>query len=197
MIRLTSLSYSGSPTRPRISGSGTFDITVTVDVSGTGNHYVGGFFDFEIDQTVNTYFNENGAAHGTPASGVSWEIDEPGYVFGDIYDNFLDGSLDNGNSVSAGLEDDVSFALAADFSLGAGETALVTFLVSSAAPGSGFCLEHHDPDSSVSIYGSIGMEIDGGVTQAIPLPSAAWAGLGLLGVLGAVRRRRRRAHRIN
>lgn len=75
------------------------------------------FLDAEIDQTINTFFNESGALVDVSGAGSadnladSWEIDEPGFVFGDIFDNLLSGALDNTNNVAAGFEDDVSLAL--------------------------------------------------------------------------------------
>lgn len=80
------------------------------------------FVDAEIDVAINDYFNEAGFQFGTPGSGSgdadadAWEIDEPGYVFGDILSNMLTGSLDNTNAVPLGAPDDVSMSLA--FSLG-------------------------------------------------------------------------------
>ena len=69
------------------------------------------FLDIEIDELVNTFFNEFGSVVGAPGAGLSWEIDEPGYVFGDIYTNFVAGALDGTNGVPSGSPDDVSFAL--------------------------------------------------------------------------------------
>jgi len=42
------------------------------------------FFDHEILEPGNSYFNEFGTISGAVAAGQSWEIDEPGYEFGDI-----------------------------------------------------------------------------------------------------------------
>ena len=66
-----------------LTGMGDLKITVT----GVGSHYVGAFFDHEIDEILNTYFNETGAQNGAAAAGQTWEIDEPGFVNGDIYEN--------------------------------------------------------------------------------------------------------------
>ncbi|MCU7815437.1 MAG: hypothetical protein KZQ81_09550 [Candidatus Thiodiazotropha sp. (ex Rostrolucina anterorostrata)] len=80
------------------------------------------FLDAEFDQFSNTFFNESGEVASVTGSGAgdnladSWEIDEPGYLFGDIFDHVLTGALDNSNAVPAGLEDDVSLALG--FNLG-------------------------------------------------------------------------------
>jgi hypothetical protein len=78
------------------------------------------FLDAEIVQTLNNFYNESGAVASVTGAGAgdnladSWEIDEPGYLFGDIYNNLLSGALDNSNGVPAGFEDDVSLALGFD-----------------------------------------------------------------------------------
>ena len=88
------------------TGLGQIDITVT----GAGAHTVICWFDHEIDQSTNTYFNE-AAATGDNGTGMgmgqTWEIDEP-ELFGDILDNVLDSTvalgslLDGMNAVPAG-----------------------------------------------------------------------------------------------
>jgi hypothetical protein len=80
------------------------------------------FVDAEIDVAINDYFNEAGFQFGSPGAGPgdpdadAWEIDEPGYVFGDIFSNLLSGSLDNTNAVPLGSPDDASLAIG--FALG-------------------------------------------------------------------------------
>ena len=141
---------------------------LTVSVSGAGSHYVGLFVDHEIDEATNTFFNEFGTATGAPAAGQTWEIDEPGFVFGNIFANFLAGTLDNGNGVPASTPDDVSMALAWALSLAAGEFAVVDFLLSETAPSSGFYLAQTDPDSAATIYFSSRAEIG----RAVPEPGS-------------------------
>jgi hypothetical protein len=167
-----------------ITGLGTINLTV----SGAGSHYVGLFVDHEIDQAINTYYNENGDAVGSPAAGQSWEIDEPGYVFGDIYGNLLGSALDASNGVPAGSEDDVSMAMAWDFSLTADETANIGFFLSDAAPAGGFYLVHQDPDSPASIYFSSTLRIRG--DGVIPAPGALMLGAIGTGCVGWLQRRR-------
>jgi hypothetical protein len=125
--------------------------TITVTATGAGPRYISAFFDHEIVETDNTFFNEYGFAVGTAPAGLTWEIDEPGFgstYTGDIYDNFLAGTLDNKvfGGVFSGPED-VSMALAWSFSGGG----VVQFLLGESAP-SGFYLEQTDPDSGQSIY---------------------------------------------
>ena len=185
---------SGDPL-PGVVDASLFDFATGLGVldvllGGTGSHYVSLFLDQEIDETTNTYFNESGSATGTLSAGQSWEIDEPGFVFGDIYDNIANGTLDNTNAVPAGLEDDVSMALAWDFTLSDAEQAVISFLVSATAPSSGFFLTQTDPDSQASLYFSSTLNIEGG-SQPVPEPGVLWLmGTGLVG-LAALRRRKK------
>ena len=113
--------------------------------------------DAEITEPGNSFFNEFGdlvSVNGSGAGDIgadSWEIDEPGLLFGDIYDNILyNGLLDNTNNVPSGLEDDVSLALG--FEVGdflANQTLLATFTISDQNIGG---LRHTDPNSNVAFY---------------------------------------------
>lgn len=160
--------------------------SLTVSLGDPGFHYVGLFVDHEIDESTNTFYNEFGAVSGAPASGEEWEIDEPGWVFGDIYDNALNGALDNSNAVPSSAPDDVSMALARAFLLGPGQSGEVTFTVSETAPASGFYLRHVDPDSNASIYFSSSLSVTRGVPDSgATLPTLA---MGCLGLAVAARR---------
>jgi len=97
------------------TGTGTVSISFASDIPV--DYSVAMFFDHEIIQEDNTFFNEYGAAVGTSAdTRLSCEIDEPGYgiyedgyeptgdfdvdvehlvYMGDIYDNFSTYGLDN------------------------------------------------------------------------------------------------------
>jgi hypothetical protein len=172
------------------SSTGLGVIVVTVQEPGT--HTVLGFFDAEIDEAINTFFNEFGDTHGSPASGQVWEIDEPGYVYGDIYTNFQGMMLDTMNGVPSSYPDDVSMAIGWDaFSLGEGETATIVFSLSVTPPPSGFYLLHTDPDSCATIYlqSSLAIEpvsVPEFPTLALPLITL----IGLLLTVVAVRRMR-------
>jgi len=165
--------------------------TLEWSTSSAGSHSFLAFFDHEIDEAINTFFNENGVAFNTPAAGQSWEIDEPGYSFGDIYFNVLDNTLDNSNGVPPGLEDDVSLAMGWNFSISSGQTATITLDLSRTEPTSGFYLKHSDPESPDQFFFSSTLDISGGGPPVIPEPATmALLGLGALVTLGARRRRK-------
>ena len=160
-------SYLGDPIPSNVNLSG-FDTTsglgsILISLGGTGAHYGAVFLDHEIDQTLNTWFNEVGTVSGTPSAGQSWEIDEPGYTFGDIYTNLKAGNLDN--SIGTPNPEDVSMALGWNFSLPAGETALLKFDVSRTSPTSGFFLVQTDPNSNQSLFFSSSLAVRG---QSVP-----------------------------
>lgn len=173
-----------------ITGLGNIDVTIT----GAGAHNVDAFFDHEIDEAINTFFNESGTATGTSAAGQSWEIDEPGFLFGDIFDNFELSTLDNSNGVPVGLEDDVSLAMGWDFSLATGETAAISFTLADMLPPitPGFFLTHTDANSVANIYLWSSLTINYVPPDPDPIPEPSIVtlfGLGLFGI-GFVRRRK-------
>lgn len=161
--------------------------SVHITLGGGGPHYVAMFVDHEIDEAVNTFYNEVGAVGGLPPSGQTWEIDEPGWINGDIYANFEARALDNALGVSlfgnTVFPDDVSMALAQSVLLGASESAELTLTLGLVPPRSGFYLVHTDPDSVASIYFSSTLTV-------IPEPAAAWLPLTCAGLFSICRRRR-------
>jgi len=177
---------NSDPLPGNINASG-FDLlsglgTITITSAGAGSHSVIAFFDHEIDEETNTFFNEFGSTVGAPAAGQSWEIDEPGYKYGDIYDNFTVGALDNSNGVPSSAPEDVSMALGWNFILGAGETAYLNLLLSTTAPTSGFYLVQTDPDSQASLYFSSTLDIR---SSSVPEPGLLFLLVtGLAGLFG-------------
>jgi len=120
---------------------------VSTQISGAGTYNFIAYFDFELDSASNTYFNEYGNTGGALAAGQSWEIDEPGWSFGDIYSNVLDGTLDNNNGVPSNELEDIAFALGWEFTLEAGEVAIIDIVLSETLNTSGFFLSHFDPET--------------------------------------------------
>lgn len=156
------------------TGIGAIDITVT----GVGVHAIDVLFDHEIDNPINNFFNEFGSANGLPGVEQSWEIDEPDFIFGNIWSNFHISLFDNVNGVPAGLEDDVAMGLGWDFTLSGGDIATIAIRVSKDTPTAGFYLAQTDPDSNDSIYFSGNLNIS---STSVPEPSTlAIFGLGLI-----------------
>ncbi|HKK57237.1 PEP-CTERM sorting domain-containing protein [Marinobacter sp.] len=179
------------PGNPQLDFSGLGAVRFEFD--SPGSHSLDAFFDFEFDPSANTYFNEFGQAVGVPATGQSWEIDEPGFLFGDIYDNLISSSLDNNNAIPQGSEDDVSIALGWDFDLAVGETAYLSLFTGLTAPDDIFYLSHTDPEMGTSFDQSSSLyfwgELDiSGKPASIPEPST-WL-LMAMGILSLFVRRR-------
>ena len=98
--------------------TGVGSVTMTFDTVGAHNFVF--FVDHEIDQAVSGFTNEFIDAVGTPEAGQSYEGDEPGFVFGDIYDNVAFGALDNSLNDFDLFPEDASMAMGFDLMLAAG-----------------------------------------------------------------------------
>lgn len=139
---------------------GTFGWSFTNTTAGTlYNVLLFGFLDADIDRDTNTFFNEYGqfidlslppSAIAGSIAASSWQIDEPGFVFGTILNDLLAGSLTNTNNVTSSFPDDVSLALG--FAIGnltPGQTAKLTLQISPSPIGG---LRQIDPDSDTGFY---------------------------------------------
>ena len=133
------------------SSTGLGTLSINFSPGTAGDYYIAGFFDHDITEEENyNVSDETGEAIGTPVAGQSWEIDDPGYSGGNIYDNLLNGTLDN--QIFDGAKTDVSMAMGWNFTLGnERDTAIVDFILSDTVPASGFYLVHSDP-SGYRIY---------------------------------------------
>ncbi|MGV8075118.1 MAG: hypothetical protein AB2L11_11250 [Syntrophobacteraceae bacterium] len=49
--------------------------TISVTLNSPGSHNIMAFFDHELSQSANTFFNEYGQTFNSPSSGQSWEIE--------------------------------------------------------------------------------------------------------------------------
>ncbi len=145
------------------------------------------YLDAAIDEQENTFFNESAVFTGnTDAS--SWEADEPGFQFGDIYDNAQAGSLDNSSSVGVGNEDDPSLALGFEINdFMTGDWFELTFEISEDDIGGLF---QFDPDSNFGFYFNASLKIYDGVTTEVLEPSTlSLLGLGVAAIFVTRRRK--------
>ncbi|MBU4327059.1 MAG: hypothetical protein KKB91_04850 [Proteobacteria bacterium] len=156
--------------------------TLTITVTGAGAHSVSVYLDYDLDYSINGSLNETGETSGTPETGLSWEIDEPGWgstgtlgtggvaYIGDIFSNFNDSGtlpsfvsrLDNKIFYDAFdgqyLDhiqpiEDTALAQSWDFNLVDGETVVITFIAGSTNPAGFYLVQKDtDPDSNTEVY---------------------------------------------
>jgi len=148
--------------------TGLGSISISSGAMTAGSKYIGLYLDHEIDEQINTFSNEYALAKGTLPARLSWEIDEPGWVYGDIYTNLQAHALDNSNGVPSSAPDDVSMALAWKFNAAAGDKAWIKFTVSPNAPASGFYLQQTDPNSNTDIYFTTDLRLEPASTAPEP-----------------------------
>lgn len=183
---------------------GTSTVLTYTFTNGTGA-LLGGvtflsYLDADIAAALNSFFNEFGEVSGAAGAGDpdSFEIDEPGFFFGDIFDNLRLGALDDANAVPVGSPEDVAMALG--FSLGdlvPGATATIQVMISSAGDRlGGFWLTHRDAGSQTTVTFSGNRSITGlpAASQPVPEPSTMFLGAGIL-LAWCARRRARDARR--
>jgi len=196
-----------APPKVNSFGGGGFDVSFTNAVNSStnlgsltwsitnstggdiANSQLMGFLDADIGG--NEFWNEYGLQQGTFAADQSWEIDEPGWVFGDIYDHLQDtGVLDNTNNVPAAFPEDVSLALGFNIvDWLAGETIVASFLIADTWNGQAGLAQFDvtDVNKTDGLYFSASIENIG----VIPIPGTG--GLMLSGlILMAVARYRQK-----
>jgi hypothetical protein len=148
--------------------------TLTWTTSIAGSYAFFSFFDHEIDEPTNTYFNETARAWGgppsyDPAGPWFWQMEEAGWVWGDLYNEFSNLNYENKNGMTAPHEfDDVAMGIGRKFDLASGKEAKISLTLGLIAPTSGWYLEQYDPHSDASIYFSANFETRD--TGVVPLP---------------------------
>ncbi len=170
------------------SPSGVGTITYSFTAPAAGSYSVYAFFDHEISQSRNTFYNEYGTAVNSPAPGQSWEIDEPGYRDpnpGDGFVNFVQGRLDNANALGIGMPDDVSIAMGWQYFLDPGDTARILFILGENAPPSGsFFTSHYDGESGEELFLHSSLNIEEGSPAPVSEPGTMMLlGSGIVGLL--------------
>jgi SdrD B-like protein len=150
--------------------------------------------DTEIDEAINTFFNEYGTVLGKAGQGAGdstpsqWQIDEPGFQTGTLFRNLFLGTLDNSNSIPRSALNDVAMSLG--FSLGTlnpGNATTVRVLISEAGNTLGsLALIQHDNDTNsttvVTLSGLVG-SLSGTVFHDFNTNGLPDVGEGLSGVV--------------
>ncbi len=149
--------------------------------------------DAEIDQETNTFFNEYGGVIGTPGAGASdvaadsWQVDEPGFANGSLFNNLYAFQLSNSNAIPVGASNDVAFGLGLLLGdLAPGQSVVVSVLLSDAGHYLGtFGLQQFDraPASGTAItVSAILSTLTGTIYRDGNTNNAADPGEGLAGV---------------
>jgi hypothetical protein len=135
--------------------------TITFTDTAVGSDYFNAFLDYELGIP---FYDENGSASGTPATGQSWEIGDSyaSSIYGDASAGALTSTnlftnpcvagtscLDNYAGTyngATGIPDpdyngDVALAMGFNYTLAADEEEVITLTASETAPTSGFYLE--------------------------------------------------------
>ncbi|MCP5060378.1 MAG: hypothetical protein GY937_27080 [bacterium] len=162
----------------------TTDLTITFTFTNNtaasiGNVSFSSFLDAEIDEPTNTFFNEYATTRGTLAAGQTFEVDEPGFAFGDLFANAQAGTLDGTNTLPIGTPDDVAMGLQfAVGSLAAGQSATISLMISEDGSSLGtFAIDQGDTGASsntvVTYSGNLQKSAIPPPGPAIPEPTSA------------------------
>jgi hypothetical protein len=166
----------------------------TWTITNTGTEAITGmntsvFWDAELSQLDNSFTNESAEYVGATEA-TSWEIDEPGYVSGDIIDNLLDTGVGDNQNALEGVEEDVSFSLGFFLEeLNIGEFFQLTFEVSEVDIGG---IRHFDETSNEEYFFNGFLTYVSNVDVAAPqeVPEPATFVLFLFGLIALFRARR-------
>ena len=160
-------------------GSSPSDLLLTYTFSNTTSTVVYSniaffvFLDAEIDETVNTFYNEFGTTSGSAGFDVAdpsqWQIDEPGFQNGLLLRNLLAGALSNSNSVPQTALNDVAMSLGFTRNLlWPGDTMRVRVMVSETNHALGsFALLQHDQLDTAAVVALSGQASRGGLSGTI------------------------------
>jgi hypothetical protein len=156
------------------------------------------FLDAEIDEPTTTFFNEYATILGVLGAGQNFEVDEPGYTTGDIFENLLLGALDGSNTITIGNPDDVSMALSFQVAtLESGQTATMEIMISEIDHSIGsFAIRQADFSTSstttITYSGRVSLSSTEPPVEVIPEPRAAMLyAAGMLLVSASLRRTRK------
>jgi len=166
-------------------GSGLGSLTWNLDPGAADHYYIASFFDFEIDQegTILGWAADKGAVNNYTDSRLSYEIDEPGYTSGDIYDHLLnydgyastfDNLVYNDINGANNVVDDGSVGMGWNFDLTADQYATITFNVTTTDPVNGFYLKQWNSETNNAVYFTSNLTIESHTPppQGVPEPSA-------------------------
>ncbi|GGX73732.1 hypothetical protein [Saccharospirillum salsuginis] len=125
------------------------------------------YLDAEIHQHSNSFTNESGYYVGNTEAD-SWEIDEPGFIFGDLLDNLYDGATPDNTNGMNNIEDDTALALGFYLpELKEGEFFELSFEISDQNIGG---LYHYDVDGGLGYYFNGSMHYSSDPDGAYPDP---------------------------
>lgn len=164
------------------TGNGT--LTFTFNPGAAGSYNFTSFFDLYLTPA---FYNEFGSSTGVPAAGQSWEIGDS--FASSIYTDAIAGVLTNTNmlpghadnfllncTAGATCNGDAALAMGFDFTLTAGQEAIITLTLSTTQPGSGFYLTQTHPidpgtNSILNLYFT-GSEVAQSAVVGAPEPSS-------------------------